>query len=62
MVSVSRILVSYMLVALGGSHLQTVGVIVTLWLIVQVSKADTFPQVNAQVLSNLHLFGDVAYC
>ena len=61
-VSVSRIPVSYTLMALGGHHLQIVGVIVSLWLIIQVSKADSSPQVNVHVLSKLHLFGNVAYC
>lgn len=61
-VSVSRILVSYTLMASGGHQLQIVGVTVSLWLIIQFSKADSFPQVTVHVLSKLHLFGNVAYC
>lgn len=61
-VSVSRILVSYMLMALGGHHLQIVDVLVSLWLIIQVSKADSSLQVNVHVLSKLHLFENIAYC
>lgn len=45
-VSVSRILVSCTLTALGGHHLQIVGVTVSLWLIIQVSQADSSPQVK----------------
>lgn len=42
-VSVSRILVSYTLMALEGHHLQIASVTVSLWLIIQVSKADLSP-------------------
>lgn len=60
-VSVSWLLATFMLMALGRLHLQTV-VTVSLWLITQVCKVDSCPQINVHVLSTLHLFGNVAYC
>lgn len=42
-VSVSRILVTYMLTALGGHHLHIAGVTVSLRLLIRVSHADSSP-------------------